>query len=92
MTLVVNRNNTATLGTGILFFLHFHEFFQTKLTDKFTVFHKACPISFVITFFHVFNPFTGIIGTFKTIRQLFDLDTILYFTLTAMLWFSLITI
>ncbi|EQF62840.1 putative membrane protein [Clostridioides difficile P71] len=62
------------------------------LLNKFTIFHKACLISLVITFFKIFYEFTRKIETFKTIKQPFLTDAILYFTLTAVFWLSCIAV
>lgn len=62
------------------------------LMDNFAVCHEACLIPLVIAFFKIFYLFTWIFGTFKAIGQFFAPDTIFYFALTAMFWFSLITI
>ena len=89
---VMDRNDSAAFQAGIFLSLLFHKYFQTMLTDSFTVCHETCLIPLFIAFFKIFYLFTWIFGTFKAIRQSFDFDTILYFALTAMFWFSLITI
>ena len=48
-------------------------------------------VPLVIALFKAFNEIAWIFSTFKTVGRRFFLDTILYFTFTAMLWFSLIT-
>ena len=80
----MDRNDTSAFGTGIFFFLLFHEPFQTVLTNKPAVFHKAGLIPFIVTFFKVFYLFAGIAAAFKTIRQPFIPDTIFYRAFTAM--------
>jgi hypothetical protein len=69
-------------------FLLFHEPFQTVLTNKLAVLHKARLIPFVVTFFKVFNQLARIIGTFKTIGQPFALDTIFYLAFAAVFRFA----
>lgn len=60
--------------------------------NKTAIFYKTCLIPFVIAFFKVFNQPTWIFGTFKTVRQRFFFDTVLYFAFATMLRLSLIAI
>ena len=57
-----------------------------------TVFYKTCLIPLVIALFKVFNSFARIFGTFKAISQSIFLDTVLYFTFSAMLRLSFIAV
>ena len=84
----MDRNDTAAFGTSIFPFLLLHEPFQTVLTNKLTILHKARLIPFVVAFFKVFYQLAGIIGTFKTIGQPFALDAIFYLALTAVFRFA----
>lgn len=76
----------------MFFLLHFHKLFQPILTNKFTVFHKACLISLIITFFKVLYLFAWIIQALKTIRDSLSLDAIFYAASTAMFRFTQITV
>ena len=89
---VMDRKNTPAFWAGIFLFLLFHEPFQTVLTHKLAILHKARLIPFVVAFFKVFYQLAGVIGTLKTIRQPFTLDTILYPAFAAVFRFAHITV
>ena len=58
--------------------------------NKMAIFYKTCLIPFVIAFVEVFNQLAWVFTTFKTVRQRFFFDTILYFAFATMLRLSTI--
>ena len=88
----MDRNDTPAFWASIFLFLLFHEPFQTVLTNKLAILHKACLIPFIVAFFKFFYQLAWIVGTFKTIGQPFPLDTIFYLTFAAMFRLSHIAV